>query len=178
MKTEVKKTKRFWHRGNVLDIAILLIVIASIVSIGYRYYQTREGVSDEQLRTAELTLTAQAVEPGVINALTQGNVVYLKNTGEVLGTLEKHPQATGSCPVEFHAASVIMTDEHGNYVQASMPDGTLLDLTAVIKSRGTVDEEGVFLLDGRYAVVPGQRISVYTERVSMVLTVTQVRTAY
>lgn len=174
MKTEVKNPKRLWRRGNVLDIVIVLIVLASLFSIGFRYYQTNVAPGDEEFKTVRITLEAQSVRPGAVNALTQGNTVYLEGSGERLGVLLTHPAAQGTSPVASAPASVLMTDEQGNYVRLPMPDGTLFDLQAVIEAQGSFDADGVFLLQGRYPLTPGQALSVYTERVSLVLTVKQV----
>ncbi len=174
MKTEVKNTKRFWRRGNVLDLAILLILLAAICSIGYRYYAANAHANDTDGEPVQVRFTVESVLPGTADALTSGDILYWESTQQVFGALAMHPQAQGICPVSVSAASELLRDANGNYVNVFVPEGARVDWEGVLNCQGTFNEQNTFLLDGRYTVTPGQKISVYTEKVSFILTVTEI----
>ena len=174
MKAEAKSPKRLW-RWNVLDVAIVLVLIASIASIGYRYYQTRAAAEEDHLQTVQLSFSAHQVLPGAVSALAQGDAVYLADTQDRMGTLVAHPQSVGSnCPVFAPSATLTLLSDKGDYVKVAMPEGTLLDVQGTVRCQGTIAQDGSFLLNGRYVLTPGESVQIYTERVQMNVTVNSI----
>lgn len=170
MKTEVKTNKRFWRRGNVLDVVILLLLLAAIVSIGYRYYLANEAADADELDDYEITFRAENVLPGVVDALRAGDVIYLSD-GEAMGTLGLADGAQGNAPVVTEAAETLVRDAQGNYVSVTLPDASYLDVQGIVKCQGVKDENGTLLLGGDRSVTPGQKLTVHTEKATLVLTV-------
>ncbi len=174
MKTEEKTTKRFWRRGNVLDIAILLLLVAILAAVGYRYYQTVRATEDDALSSVRLTYTVKGALPVLTEEIRADETLYLDGTNEVLGLVVTHMQAPLGSPFSATPAQSVVQDAQGHYVTVVAPDGARLDLTGVLICRGTIDEDGSFLLDGRMPLTPGQTIAVHTERTAFVLTVSDI----
>lgn len=173
MKTEVKANDRFWRRGNVLDIAILLLVLASVALIGYRYYQTNRPVDADELEEYQITFRAESVLPGVVDALRQGDKIYLPD-GTPVGRMGYDREGQASCPVAVSEASALVRDADGNYVNATVTDGSYLDIRGVLFCDALTSEDGIVLLGGSHAVTPGQRMTVNTETVTLHLIVVEI----
>ncbi|MBE6660004.1 MAG: DUF4330 family protein [Ruminococcaceae bacterium] len=172
MKTEEKNTKRFWRRGNVLDIAIILLVLAAAFAIGYRYYQTVTEEKNDTLDTVMVTFEVKSAQSAITKAIKAGDVVYLDSADSALGQIVVHTAATDGTPFSVSAAKVLVQDANGNYVEVTVPDdSSIVDFEGTVSCLGFVDENGTFLLDGRTPITPGQKIAVYTEQTSFTLTV-------
>jgi hypothetical protein len=171
MKTEEKNTKRFWRRGNVLDIVIILLLLAAAFAIGYRYYQTVTEEKNDTLDTVMVTFEVKSAQPTIVQAIKAGDTIYLDGANSAFGQITAHAAATDGTPFAVSAAKVTVQDENGNYVEIALPDGSLIDFVGTVSCLGFVDENGTFLLDGRTPVTPGQTIAVHTEQASFVLTV-------
>ena len=174
MKTEVKTQKRFWRRGNVLDVVILLLILAAIASIGYRYYTTTRAADADELDDYVITFRAEGVLPGVVDVLREEEALYLSG-GETLGTLERIPGAMDTAPVISQPTKATLQDSQGNYVSVARPDRAYLDVEGSVSCRGLQDEQGLFLLNGNKPVTPGQMLTVYTEKATMTVLVTAVK---
>ena len=173
MKTELKANERFWRRGNVLDVAILLLLIAAVALIGYRYYQTNRAVDVEELDEYTLTFRAESVLPGAIEALRQGDAIYLAD-GTSVGRMGYDRNGQGTCPVAVSEAGALVRDADGNYVNATVTDGSYLDIQGILFCDALASEDGIVLLGGVHAVTPGQHLTVHTETVTLRLTVVDV----
>lgn len=173
MKNEVKNTRRLLRRGNVLDIVILLLVIAAVASVVFRYYQTKNSHEEQNSQTVSVSFTVEQALPGVADAVAVGDMLCLTD-GATFGTLEMHKDATGSCPFAVREAHMLLQDADGNYVNAPLLGSNLVELDGVLTCTGIYDEYGSFLLGGRYSISPGQRVAVYGEKAAFVLCVTEI----
>ena len=172
MKTEEKNTKRFWRRGNVLDIAIILLVLAAAFAIGYRYYQTVTEEKNDTLDTVMVTFEVKNAQNAMTKVIKAGDAVYLDSTDAALGQIVVHTAATDGTPFAVRAAKVLVQDANGNYVEVTVPDDSpIVDFEGTVSCLGFLDENGTFLLGGRTPITPGQVIAVHTEQASFVLTV-------
>ncbi len=176
MKAEVKNTKKIWRRGNVLDLVILLLVIAAVASVVFRYYQIQDVAQDQNSEAVYVRFQVEQALPGIADAVQAGEAVRLTD-GTSFGTLEVHEGATGSCPFAVSAAQMLLKDASGQYVSATLTGTSAVDLEGVLRCTGAYDEQGVFLLGGRYSLSPGQKVAVLTEKTAFVLCVTEINPA-
>ena len=170
MKTDEKNTKRTGRRFNVLDIAIILLLLASILTVGYRYYQSAKQAEQDAQQTV---LISFEIKDMLVSA--QKNVgtddLYLDSTGDLLGVLQL---SEGNSVFAVRPSQVIVQDEGGNFVTVDNPDTTRVDVTGTVECLGRLNEDDSFLLNGTTPVTPGQLIAVHTEKVSFVLKVTAI----
>lgn len=172
MKTEVKNTRRV-VRGNLLDLVIVLLLLAAIFSVGYRYYMSEQGISDDELRQASVTFRVENTIPTLAATLAHADPIYSANSRDQLGTLVRHPSASTG-PVISTAASMLLENGDGSYVRVDCPDGSRVDLEGMMSCRGTLSEGGVFMLNGVTELSPGQVLTVYTEKTSFSLLVVDI----
>ena len=175
MKTENKSAKNVAaparKRGNVLDLLILLILIACILGIGYRYY-TLSGQSQARSFTdATVSFEIKGAIFTLPTYVQPGDEIRLEN-GNVLGTVRDNNTADDATALYVSAASVITTDEDGNYIRISYPDSSRVDCLGSMSCRGIFEEDGSFLLDGVTYLTPGSAYRVHTETASFTLVVT------
>ncbi len=172
MKTEVKNTRRAF-RGNLLDVVIILLLLAAVFSVGYRYYMSTQGVPDDEQRQASVTFRVESALPTLASALAYADPIYSVNSGEQIGTLVRHPSADTS-PVLSTAAALLVEDGDGSYVRVEHPSAERVDIEGVMSCRGTVTDRGVFLLEGVTELSPGQMLNVYTETTAFTLLIVDI----
>lgn len=170
MKTEEKNAKRFWRRGNVLDTAIVLLLLVAAFTVGYRYYQSANEAQHDVQNTVTVTFRVEDASAAMPAAMANGETLYLSSTGDALGALLEHQEATEGTPFQIMPVEVLTQNEDGTIVSVAMPDGTV-DFIGVLSCQGIFDENGSFLLGGRTPITPGQTVAVYSERTAFVLTV-------
>ena len=175
MRNEEKSTKRLWRRGNVLDIAIVLLLIAAVVSVGYRYYKNREEAMNAHMQTVILTVQAEDVSVALPSLVRLGETVYLSETNETLGEIVSHPHATNNIPFAVSAADGIVGDGQGNLADVELPDVGLRDIEGVIRCQGSM-EGTTFLWGGKTPITKGQTLTVHTEYTTLTVTVVAIET--
>ncbi len=158
-------------RGNVLDILILLLLVAAIVAIGYRYYMQSGQSKSAQISDAEISFEIRDAIFSLPSYMQVGDVVY-REDGTPLGTLRDNDTVDENTALYVSAASVLTTDEDGNYIRITYPDSSRVDCIGTISCRGTFEEDGSFLLDGTTHVTPGSAIRLHTETASFTAVIT------
>lgn len=174
MKTEEKSKKRVLRRGNVLDFAIVLLLIAAVATIGYRYYRSNGAAGEENFKQVVIVYEVEQAPATMAQAVKPVQEIYLQNTKTLLGTaLDISVQQEDDTVFEVTKILGESVDEDGNPIEVEMP---YVDLVGGVWCAGTVDENGTFFLDGNTPITPGQRITVYTETVEFTLTVVTIST--
>jgi hypothetical protein len=170
MRNEEKNTKRLWRRGSVLDIVIVLLLVAAIVSVGYRYYKNREAALSAQTETVMLTVRAEGVTAAIPSLVRLAETVYWNETNEVLGEIVSHPHAASGTPLSVSESRDVVGDGQGNLVDTVIPEAGLKDIEGVIRCQGSMDGT-TFLWNGKTPITKGQQIVIHTEYVALTVTV-------
>ena len=173
MRNEEKSTKRLWRRGNVLDIAIVLLLVAAMVTVGYRYYKNREDVVGAQMQTVMLTFRAEDISAAIPALIPLGETVYLNSTNEALGEVALHPHATSDTPFSVTAARDVVSDGQGDLVDAPLPDIGLWDMEGVLCCQGSMDGT-TFLWNGKTPITQGQTLVIHTEYATLTISVVEI----
>ncbi|MBQ7337793.1 MAG: hypothetical protein IJW40_04970 [Clostridia bacterium] len=166
MKAEQKNIKSHavpaQKRGNVLDLLILLLLVAAIIAIGYRYYTLSGQGKSELLSDAEISFEITDAVFTLPSYVQAGDALYMED-GTYLGVLQDNNAEDENTALYVSAATVITTDEDGNYIRISYPDSSRVDCIGTLLCRGTFEQDGSFLLDGTMHLTPGSAIRVHTE---------------
>ncbi len=170
MKIDEKNIKRAGRRFNVLDLAIILLLLAAIATLGYRYYQSVKEAEQDAQQTVLITFEVKDMLVSAEDSVGK-EALYLDSTGDLLGVLQIHKGASADSVFVVRPAQVTVQDEMGNYVTVDNSDTSRVDVTGTVKCIGRLNADGSFLLDGKTPITPGQVIAVHTEKVSFVLKV-------
>jgi hypothetical protein len=169
MKTEEKSKKQLWRRGNVLDFAIALLILAAIATIGYRYYRSVSDSPDESLKNFVMTYEVKEAPLSLAESVKPDQKIYMASSQELLGTaIDVSVENADDTLFEMTVLKGFSKGEDGTLVTVELPNA---NLTGGLICQGVQDESGAFLLNGRIAVTPGQVITVYTETAEYTLTV-------
>ena len=159
------------RRGNVLDIVIVLLLLAAVVSIGYRYYTLSGQGKTELLSYADISFEIKDAVYSLPSYVKAGDAVYMED-GTYLGVLKDDNAGDDSTALYSEPATVIVTDEDGNMVRINYYDHSRLDCAGTLSCRGTFEADGSFLLDGTMHLTPGSAIRVHTETASFTIAIT------
>lgn len=177
MKAEDKSDKRLSRRGNILDTAIVLLLVAALAAIGYRYFQLhRSAKASEEIRMT-MTFDIEYVEMSRLNFISEDDEVFISGTEERIGTVIRHPEASGLSPFATHSAHVTLTNTDGTPVTVEVPDASRIDAQGQMDCYGILHDTGVFYLNGTTVISPGQQINVHTELASFTLIVRSLESA-
>lgn len=167
MRSEDKNKKRMWRRGSVLDIAIVLVLLAAIATVGYRFYQSAGENSGEDIKDVVVTFQVERAPEAIATMVKQNDKIYLDGAQGLLGTA-LDVSAEGDSIFAVTPVQATTTDDDGEQVTVTLP---LVDLSGGVLCRGTLQQDGSFLLDGRTPITPGQQLTVHTETATFTLTV-------
>lgn len=166
-KAEKKNTPHF----NVLDAMIIILVVAAVVGIYFRYniidFLTNDKNNDEYV----ISFSVENVRYTTPNYISVEDTVYFKSNGDVLGKIISESEKN---PVERSAAYETFVKSNGEMVKGYYPEESRVNFSGRLLCEGSYSSETGFCLDGSTYIAPGQMIEVYTERVSFVLSVNSI----
>ena len=169
-KLEKKNSPHF----NVLDAVIILIVILIIVVIYFRYNIVDIIKNSQDKEDYAISYTVKDIRYTTYNYVHVGDRLYFSDSGDSFGTL-LNCDPNNQEPWNKSPASQHFTTSSGEVVEAFYPnDESRIDVKGRLLCEGYYTEDGGFLLDGNTYIAPGQTISVHTELVSFVISVTAI----
>ena len=143
--------KRNERRGNALDVFLILLLIFSLIGMGFSFwFRTRENTASGEEVQAVLVLEWKAISPEVIACLRDGDALYTA-AGAYYGQLEG---------ISFTGAEVTLLS-NGSYCKGAWSENVLCDAELVVRVTG-VRQNGSFLRAGQYAVPVGQSVELYS----------------
>ncbi len=166
--------KRVNRRFNVLDIAIILLVLLALIGVWQRSNLQKLFTVDEMLEEYTVTFEIRKIRSTTIEGLDPGSELYLvQEEGEriYLGTLSQ--QLSVSAAIEY------LPDKDGNSVPAVYPQDSheyFLDADGVLRCEG-IEHDGSFLLGGQVYLAINQRVSVQTEIADFEIRITGIEKA-
>lgn len=168
-------------RFNWLDGAIILLIVLCAVGIFFRYQLMDTLGMGNELKNYCVSFTLSEVDSSLPDFLAEGNRLYLPS-GEEAGRLLTVSDATsatasgenGGALLTVTPASKYIDDGQGNVVLAYYPDGTRINASGRFECRGSLSDDGVFSIGGRQAVSVGQQLTLYTDTVTLYITVTAI----
>jgi hypothetical protein len=149
---------------TALDIAVIIILIAVVLSVALRLVWDRIFSADR--KDCTVSFEVSAAKSAVGSLLAEGDAVMLPD-GSRLGTLG----AVSVTPAVFLA-----TDASGGPVEARWPEDTLVDISGTLTAE-LYDRDGGFLTKGGLRICAGTVIVLHTRTADFQVTVTGVEPA-
>ena len=169
------KTRRFPKFG-VLDAVIILLVIAIVVGIYFRYSFFDTLNSMKNMKECYVTFKTDKITTSVSREMNDGDAIYFKSNGNSFGNLAIKSEEITMVIQEQPATSTVFKDGK-TYPDVQYPQGmddSLIYGIGNIKCSCSVSEDGSFLLNGTTYISPGQTYTVCTEKVTVNITITDI----
>ena len=147
------------RRFNLLDVALILLAVLSLVGVWQRSNLQNLFTSKELLDEYTVTFEIKKVRSTTVDLLQKDTELYMMNDGERV-SLGKLTHQVSAAP-----ATVYLQDGSGNTVQCVYPQDNneyLLDVNGVLQCEG-VEHDGSFLLGGKIYLAINQSVTVQTE---------------
>lgn len=167
-------TKKRRLSFNVLDVFIVLLVLVLILSVAYKISQSMKKDANNDNPVYTIIFECEEYE-SLAKYLSDGEAVYIRSSGEILGYIYKSEDASGS------SAIVVIEDEQDSTEQDAV--GTTKaetdDLYERVKFEGTLklngntkkSNEGNYYTLEDFNICVGSKIEVYTDDAEFTITV-------
>jgi hypothetical protein len=153
-------------RPNIIDIAIIVVIIAALVGIWARFDLSRRFTSDGVMQPGEISFLILNIMGTSANELQDGTAVYDKTTGNYIGKID------GTSITSTPAEAYIVGDD--GIIKKTTTTTGREDVRGVILTEGTHNADG-FYYGGNTFVAPGMEIEVNTENLDVTMLVTGVK---
>ncbi len=157
-----KKAKR---RFNIIDAFIIILVLLCALGIYFRGQITEWIGVEKNVEEYQLSFKVSEIRYTSGKYFYTGSKIYLDNGDINMGTIE------GNCTIL--PAEVYVTGSDGEPVLSNYPKDTCIDVLGKIKCEG-LEKNGRFYLNGNYSLAPGSSVSVHTETIDFVMTITEI----
>lgn len=159
-------------RIKALDIVIILLIIASIIGIYFRYniLDTLTGAKNQ--KDYAVSFQVNDIRYTTEKYINVGDMVYYTDgsaLGKVIEATTDSKNALIVVPTQKNFIS-----ENNEIVSVSYPTNTRIDASGRLLCKGTKKDNGYFLVDGTKSIAPGDKISVRTALVTFEITVTSI----
>lgn len=175
--TKVKKHKeRRFPKFGVLDAVIILLVVAIVVGIYFRYSFFDTLTNARNMKECYVTFKTDNVSSKVTGALSLDDLVYFKSDGNTFGTLAVKSDEVSTVIQEQPATQTVSKDGKA-YADIQYPQGIdepLIYGTGIIKASCLINEDGSYILNGSTYISIGQTYTVCTEKVTFNITIVQI----
>lgn len=164
------KTERGRVRFNVLDAFIIILVIAAVVGVYFRYSILDFLRSDMNAEKYVVTYSMDDIRYTTPNYIHADDKVYFASSGELFGTIIRESENQGV--LNIMPASKEFVDSKGDVKEVFYPNSeSRVTAKGKLVCEGYYDPEGGFFVDGNTYIAAGQTIEVRTETVSVRMSV-------
>ena len=160
-----KSEKKSKHRFNAIDVFIILLVILCVVGVYFRGEIAKKIGIEKKVEEYQISFKVSEIRYTSSQYFYAGNNVYLNDGNILVGTIE------GNCIVL--PAEVYVDGPDGSPILSNYPKDTYVDITGIIKCEG-LEKSKRFYLNGTYSLSPGSTLTVHTETVDFVMTITEI----
>lgn len=161
------------HKFGVLDVAIVLIVLASVIGIYFRFNLIETLNQNANTKNVIIFYNIDNVRYTTPNYINVDDKVYFSSTGELLGTVINASEEMSNA-LNVAPSSEDFFDD-GEYVEVFFPNSeSRVDANGRLSCKGAYNDDRGLLINGSTHISAGQTISVKTELASFVITITSI----
>lgn len=157
---------------NVIDALIIILLIAVVLGIYFRFNVMESLTSEEKTETYTVSFSVENIRYTTPSYVNVGDVVYFGDTGELFGVLIS--ESENQNVLSITPASEIFVDTSGNLKEVFYEAESRVDAKGRIECRGLYTDDGGFCVDGTRYIAPGQTVEINTELVTLIITVTSI----
>lgn len=168
--TEKGKSGNF--RIKALDVVIILLVLAAVVGVYFRFNVIDTITNKSNIKECRVSFAIKDIRYTTADYIGVGDKIYYSN-GEELGSLiEASNDSINALTVR--PASKTVVSSNGEAVTITYPVDTRIDAEGRFICKCSVSSDGAYLVDGTKRIAAGETVSVYTEKVSLNILITDI----
>lgn len=158
-------------RFRVLDAVIVLLIVTAVIGIYFRYNILDALTAEKNLKEYTVSFSVDDVRHTTENYLHVNDTVYFDENGEILGTLLTAFE-NGNRVWSTKPTWKFFVDDEGAIQKVDYPNSeSRVNAEGRLLCKGSYSEDGGFLVNGSRYLSAGQTIAVYTELVSISITI-------
>lgn len=158
------KNKKDRVRLGVLDIFIIAAILVCIVSVGLRWYFTKDSVltNPTQMQSYTVNFVIKDIRATSVKYLYEGAAFYINDNGDYLGTVvsvDDTPAMT----------EYITKDGQHVYIPNNTEDERVnrVDVSGSFAVSGIRGEDGYFYLNGNRYLAPNEELEIKSKELSV-----------
>ena len=167
-------------RFNLLDAVIVLLVVLCIVGICFRYSIMDSLGLGQEMSEYTVEFSVSGLDSSVPEFLGEGNALYFADAtsaGVLCGVSDfsgMTPISAGSATLVIKPYTTFVDDGNGAVVSAAYPESKLVDAEGAFRCNGAYSDDGRFSVEGNCFIAVGQTVTLYTDTVTLNVTVTDI----
>lgn len=176
-KQTVKETekKNSSVRFRALDVVIIILILASVVGVYFRYNILDVLTGNRNLKDYIVSFEINGMLYSTENYINVGDKVYYNNgNGKELGTLIEASEDAKNVLIVRPAIKSFVPEGSDRSVEVSYPNDTRIDASGRMICRGSYSADSGFLVGGIDHLSAGDRIPIKTNLVTVEITVTNI----
>ena len=151
---------------NVLDAVIIIVVIAAVVGVYFRYSILDFLKSETNNEKYVITYSLDDIRYTTPNYIKVDDKVYFASNGGLFGSLIS--ESENQDVLNIMPASKYFVDSRGDVKEVFYPNNeSRVTAKGRMLCEGYFADDGGFYVDGNRYIAPGQTVAVETERVSV-----------
>lgn len=171
-KKRTKEEKRERPHFNVIDALILILLVAVAAGVYFRFNiidLLKTSSADEKYAVSYSIENVRYTTPSYINV---NDEVYFSADGKLMGTVISASENQGALNITPASKDFVSAD--GKIEEVFYPEDTRVSATGRILCVGSYDSSVGFCIDGTKYISPGQTVEIYTDFVTLTVTVTAI----
>ena len=170
-KNQQKKERRS-PRFHILDAVIVILVIAIIAGVYFRYSVFDMLGNLKNQSEAQVTFSVKNIKDTTELYIKINDEVYFKSDGNKFGTVMEIAENSDR-PLNITPAYEDFYED-GNAITVNYPSETRINAEGKIKCKGIFGQDGSFMLNGSTYLSAGQKYVVCTEKVTLEVTIVSI----
>ncbi len=175
-KINKSKNEKVIPRFGVLDAVIIIIVIAAICGIYFRYNIIDMISAKRNIKEYTVEFSIDNINYSTTRFIQENDEIRFASDNERFGTLIKDSEGISDNVLSITPASETFT-ANGHVFPVFYPEDTRVDAIGIMRCEGTYSDNGIFLVNGSRSISSGEIIQVYTDEVTVSLCVLSITPA-
>ena len=175
-KEKATKSEKRLPRFGVLDAVIIILVIAAVCGIYFRYSIMDTLDAKRNIQEYVVEFSIDNINATTTRFIQENDEIRFASDNMRFGTLVKSSQGNSDTVLSVTPSSEMFID-NGQAFYVFYPEDTRVNATGVIYCEGAYSDNGIFLVNGSRAIASGEQIKVYTDEVTVTLSVKSITLA-
>ncbi len=142
---------KLWGRINIIDLALILIVLAALAFVGMKFLGKGEIAIISEKQSVTVSIFTNGVFPFVKEQMQTGDEVRLQSNNALMGKIER---------LDIRNGFALIATADGRWVEADIPEKYSIDIVIngeAVKSGDSLSIGGTPLLVGSEVTIKGPK---------------------